>query len=302
LRFIQLQLHLQGFFTNSCANAGPDSQERGPERRQRGGDNEIPWRIIVPTGVVGTIIGPKGSTLELIKEKSGVTRIDTSGEEFTIVGNSKATGIAELAIKEIIEKGYTSLAYDNFSSAFVMVHPSFFSELIGKEGCVIRAIKDQLKAEVEIPQGIPRTASKKVKVNIAGSSEAVEKAKEVVTDIITVYHHEVTHPGMVHEELDIESWAISFVIGKKGSEMRHIQSNFKVKLHLPNENTINKHAVIVGEPRNVERAKTYIDNLIWNAQNQSTGRGRGSDGAAEDYWGEEEEHESWMDAYVYKRR
>merc|ERR1719191_2177337 len=177
--------HVPGSAAAAAAGASKTKQaktvvEKAEEEQEKvpaadAGLNAVTIRV--PEKKIGHVIGPKGSTLELIKEKSGVTRIDTSGEEFTIVGNSKATGIAELAIKEIIEKGYTSLAFDNFSSAFVMVHPSFFSELIGKEGCVIRAIKEQLKAEVEITQGVARTATKKVKVNIAGSSEAVEKAK-----------------------------------------------------------------------------------------------------------------------------
>jgi hypothetical protein len=32
----------------------------------------------------------------------------------------------------------------------------------------------------------------------------------------------------VHEELDVEEWAFRYIIGSKGSEMKHIQHNWKV--------------------------------------------------------------------------
>ena len=57
--------------------------------------------------------------------------------------------------------------------------------------------------------------------------------------------------------------------------------------------------VCVGEKLNVERAKQYIDKLLWSAENQTKGRDK-ADGAT-DHWGQEEDEEDWMKAYMYKR-
>jgi len=190
-------------------------------------------QIKVPDEKIGIVIGPKGANIKMIQEKTGVTRIDTSGEMFTIMGPADAVGMAEQAINDLITKGYTALTFDDFSENYVMVMSNNFPDLIGKQGVVIRAIKEQLKVEVSIPKTGP--PGKKWKVSVAGSSKNVEKAKEVINDIVMYHHHEITHPGEEHAELDVPAWAYSFIIGKAGSELRHIQNNYKVRMHIPRE-------------------------------------------------------------------
>lgn len=260
--------------------------------------------VTVPEKMIGRIIGPKGATLKMIQEKTGVEKIDTSGEVFTLLGPAKAVELAKMAIQEIVEKGYTSLQFEDFSATFVQVHPSMFPEIIGKQGCVIRKIKEELQVEVGIPE-VPKEAiagKKKFKVTLAGSADNVNKAKEVLTDIMTYYHHDLTHPDQVHEEIEIEPWQLNFVIGKRGSEIKHIQANYKVRLYIPNENSLSQTPLLVGERPCVDRAKAYIDKLLWNSQAQVKGRDANSGAYDGDAWGEEEEHEDWMEGYIYKRR
>eukprot|EP00972_Heterocapsa_arctica_P026936 3963226-Heterocapsa_arctica.AAC.1 len=65
--------------------------------------------------------------------------------------------------------------------------------------------------------------------------------------------------------------------------MKHIQHNWKVKVNVPREYSANQKVVIVGEKDPVERAKTYIEKLIWNAQNQSKGHDKQEDGNVDDF-------------------
>jgi len=257
--------------------------------------------INVPESKIGIVIGPKGAKIKMIQEKTGVTRIDTSGEVFTISGPPEAVAQAQTAIKELLDKGYTSLSFDNFSENFVAVHPSVFPDLIGKQGAIIRAIKEALGTEINIPP-VPKNADpkKKFKVMIAGSAAAVEKTKAVINDIATYGHSEISHPGQGHEEMEVAEWCYRYLIGKGGSEMRHIQNNYKVKVNIPRETSACQNVVIVGDKDNVTRAKAYIEKLIWNAENTSKGRDR-ADGSADDGWGEEDAEEDWMKAYLFKR-
>ena len=256
--------------------------------------------VKVPEARIGVVIGPKGKNIQLIQEKTGVNRIDTSGEVFTITGSADAVEHAERAIKELIEKGYWSESFENFKEEFVSVHPSSFPDLIGKGGMVIKAMKSEFGVGVTIPE-VPKNAplGKKYKVTLAGKSENVEACKQAITNIAMYGYDEATHPGFSHEELDIPQWAYSFLIGKAGSELRHIQNNYKVKVNIPREHSMCQSVVCVGEKVNVERAKTYIEKLIWNAENQSKGREK-AEGAV-DTWGQEEDEEDWMKAYMYKR-
>jgi rRNA processing protein Krr1/Pno1 len=235
----------------------------------------------------------------MIQEKTGVTRIDTSGEVFTIMGPADAVGMAEQAINDLITKGYTALTFDDFSENYVMVMSNNFPDLIGKQGVVIRAIKEQLKVEVSIPKTGP--PGKKWKVSVAGSAKNVEKAKEVINDIVMYHHHEITHPGEDHAELDVPAWAYSFIIGKAGSELRHIQNNYKVRMHIPREGiSESDKVIIVGEKHNVERCVVYVQKLLSGAEDMSKGRDRQE--KTEDPWGAEEPEEEWMKQYMYKRK
>merc|ERR1712012_50704 len=100
-----------------------------------------------------------------------------------------------------------------------------------------------------------------------------------------------------HEEIEVEQWALPFIIGKGGSEMKHIQKNWEVKVVIPREHSLNQKVLIVGMPDNVTRAKAYVDSVIWKAENQSKGREKQQDDG--DGWGDEGESEPWMKGYIY---
>jgi len=256
--------------------------------------------VKIPEARIGVVIGPKGATIKMIQEKTGAKLDTSSSDSCMITGGAQEVAQAEIAVKELIEKGYTALQYDDFQEHFVAVHPSAFPDIIGKQGCVIRKIKDELNVSVNIPGDAPKNAApnKKFKVTLAGKNADVDRAKEVINNIIMYYHDPITHPDQVHEEMDIQQWHLSFVIGSKGSELRHIQNNYKVRMYIPRETSVNKKVVIVGDQFGVERAKAYIEKLLWNAEQAP--KGRGAADQADDGWGDEEE-EDWMKDYLYKR-
>jgi len=256
---------------------------------------------------IGRIVGPKGTTLKMIQEASEC-KIDINAEEMSIVGPEDGMPIAIKAIKELTEKGFCSLAYGgDFQEQFMNIHPVYFSELIGKEGKIIRAIKEKLRVELTIPKtdkgAKVREMTKKLKVGFAGKKEDVEKAKEVVSNIITYYHDDLTHPGVMHKAIPIEAHQTRFIIGKGGCESRHIQKSYDVMMYIPNELTVCQDLLLVGEEMKINRAAKYIENAIISAETKAVSGGRGSDsaGGAEDYWGDEEQ-EDWMGQYMYKRK
>merc|ERR1712144_32921 len=91
--------------------------------------------------------------------------------------------------------------------------------------------------------------------------------------------------GEVREEIVIEDWQVGYIIGKGGARVKHIQNSFVVQIVCID--TANPKAVIIGKKQNVERAKAYINSMLEKA-----------------IWGpgiQEEQHEAWMDQYLYKR-
>eukprot|EP00929_Paragymnodinium_shiwhaense_P030964 TRINITY_DN1744_c0_g1_i6.p2 TRINITY_DN1744_c0_g1~~TRINITY_DN1744_c0_g1_i6.p2 ORF type:complete len:494 (-),score=198.76 TRINITY_DN1744_c0_g1_i6:93-1574(-) len=255
--------------------------------------------VKVPEDRIGIVIGPKGAKIKLIQEKTG-TRIDTSGEQFTITGPPDGVADAERAVLDLVQKGYTHLAFDDFAENCCMVPGTSFPDLIGKQGCIVQAIKKELNVEVSFPPTTKGGENKKYKVTIAGATKNVEKCKEVINDIVQFGHHEVTHPGIGHEEMEVPEWCYAAVIGKKGCELRHIQNSYKVTVKIPRADSVNQNVILIGETYQIPKAKNYIEKALWNFQNQVKGRDR-SDGSPEDPWGDEEPMEDWMKSYMYKR-
>jgi len=255
--------------------------------------------IEVPDKKIGIVIGPAGATIKTIQEKTKA-KIDTVGGMFTITGSGTAVGEAEAAVRELMNKGFCSILYEDFSENYVSVSKNYFPDIIGKGGEIIQKLKKELKVEVTIPPGTAEAPDgKKFKVTLAGSAKQVEEAKEVINSIVMYGHHEITHPGKTHRELEVESWKYSFLIGKGGSELKHIQKNWDVKVNIPRATSANQNVLIVGDESNVERAATYVEKVLWNAENNvRSGRDKVDDG---DAWGDEGADEPWMKDYLYKR-
>jgi len=278
--------------------AAADDKGKVPEKAADSGNVSV--TIKVPEAKIGRIVGPKGANVNLIKEKTGVKTVDMSGEMCTLVGSPEAVAMAEHAVHQLIEKGYMSLAFDDFEEEGVPVHPSAFPDLIGSKGAVIQVIKKEAKVEIDIP-AVPKNgpAGKKYKVTLAGSKAAVALGKEIIESIVMYGHHPVTHPGLTHQEMEIEEWRYRYLIGSKGSEMRHIQNNYKVRVNIPRETSECQNVVIIGEPRDVERTVKYIEKVMYEADQP---RGRGAPEKSADDGQDEGPEEDWMKAYMYQRK
>jgi len=268
-------------------------------------DGSISTTVKVPEKMIGRVVGPKGATIEQIKAATGIKAFDMQGEMCTIIGQPDEVAKAAEAVKQLVEKGFMTLSYEDFAEDGIAVHPTSFPDIIGKGGAVIQAIKKETGCEVNMPTipknatPDPRTLPKKYQVSLAGEKAAVEKAKEIIQSIVTYGHHEVTHEGKVHQEMEIEEWRYRFLIGAKGSEMRHIQNSFKVSVNIPREHSVCRNVVVVGEPADVERATKYIEKIMEKADQPKE---NAREPKAEDTWGEEGEDEPWMKAYIYKRK
>ena len=243
-------------------------------------------KITVDARKIGILIGPKGSTLHAIQDATNVQiNVPRGGEgstsTVTIEGSAEGIANARAAIKDLFEKGYCSYTTgDDFAEDFVMVHPSYFPDLIGKNGRIIKAIQDSVGARLNIPKIASGTASaSRARVAITGPKQSVQVAKDIVYSIMQFYHHEITHPGMIHETVDIPEYNRSLIIGTKGSVIHHIQNNWGVNVVMPSDYSLNQNCLVVGAPDSVKAAKKYILKLLheaeeeYNAQQEEHGLG-----------------------------
>lgn len=174
-------------------------------------------------------------------------------------------------------------------------------DVIGRNGTVIKSIQDTFQVKLFIPDTSNRDPSiQKVRITVAGNKELVAKAKAVIKEITQYFYSLVTHPDYTHEELDIPEASYSYVIGPKGSEIRHIQASYKVSVHIPNSDTFVQKVLVVGQAPAVAKAKAYIEKLLERVQTrrEEYEAARTKDDTAED----DQPQEEWMEKYTYKRQ
>jgi hypothetical protein len=143
----------------------------------------------------------------------------------------------------------------------------YLSEIIGKGGSTIKALTAHSGVKITIPPTVSKTINPdgkaaKVKVGLAGPKEKVSLARSLIKDITKYFHTPVTHPNLTHSEMPIAENYFNFIIGAKGSEIKHIQNSYKVSVHIPDEDSANPNVVIVGSEAAVSQAKRHIEKII----------------------------------------
>lgn len=222
---------------------------------------------------VGLLIGPKGATKIQIQSLTGANinmpkaeKESTEPVTITVTGTALGVSKAVTALNELCTKGYaTLLEPEDFQESYVAVHPRYVPEVIGKSGAAIRALQQHTGVKITIPPTKPPGPDGKaikVKIGLAGRKEKVSQARALIKDLCKYYHTPVTHPGIVHEELELDPKYFNFIIGTKGSEIKNIQNTHKVQVHIPNADSVNPNVVIVGAEAGVSNAKKHIEKII----------------------------------------
>jgi len=269
---------------------------------------QVEKQVKIDPRKVGFIIGPKGTTLRAIEataECKIVTpktdRDSTSLATVTVTGTATAVSRGAKAVTDLATKGYSTLiAGVGFQENSISVPIKSIPDIIGRNGSVIKKIQDIFKVKLNIPDTSNRDASiTKIRITVAGMKEQVALAKNVIREITQLFYSSVTHPDTTHVELDVAPETYSLIIGPKGSEIRHIQSNFKVSVHIPSSETTFEKVLIVGTAVAVEKAKAYILKMILKHEQraQEYEQHYQNHGMDED----EGPHEEWMNQYTYKR-
>jgi len=153
-----------------------------------------------------------------------------------------------------MSKGYTSLSYEDFVEQVMKLPASDFMSLSRDD---IRKVMNMLNVHVAISH---RAGQKRGSILVAGNRASVASALDVLQDLAMYHHSEITHPGLVHRELDVsmhESW--QHVMCAEG---RHVAQHFDVSVHIPQEDSMNQFVVLVGVPVMLEQAHKHVQKML----------------------------------------
>ena len=281
--------------------------------------------VAVDAKKLGRIIGPKGKTLNDIQDATA-SRIDIpkpAGDkddnkkppattvQVTVTGPAAGVPKAVRAIEDLCSKGYSKLiAGEDFSESSIHISSRCRMELMGNGAKNLRALQTKCEVKLQVHQPKDGVIIKKedtTKLTIAGKKDDVNTCKAAIKEISQYYHHELTHPGAIHSEVDVPPSMYNLVIGSKGSEIKHIQANFKVGVYIPQADSIPGNddgtvtgVLVVGQPTGVSGAVRYIAKIVETnlaKQQEEEAPVEESDWPKE----EEEVQPQWMDQFDYAK-
>jgi len=132
--------------------------------------------------------------------------------------------------------------------------------IIGPKGATLQQIMSGSGAQVDMP----KRESASSKINITGTPAQVSTAKNAIESLVERGFSNLTHPGILSDDLTVDPKQIGVILGKNASTLKQIQEKTKTRINLPDKGTSAKTAkiTIVGAKDDVKQAKQTLKQLI----------------------------------------
>ncbi|CAK9065441.1 unnamed protein product [Durusdinium trenchii] len=171
----------------------------------------------VHSEVTGALIGRGGEKINALCRETGarieISRDDVGPERtVTITGSEDAVDKAARAIEEILSNDRKSLAHQPEHEKVMYVSGSFIGMIIGRGGESIKAMSRESGAKIEVSKDDVGDRDADRRVTIHGTAEAVEKASQMIQDIVSRSEEEQSERGSVieppagFEDCEHEDW------------------------------------------------------------------------------------------------
>eukprot|EP00927_Polykrikos_kofoidii_P067124 TRINITY_DN6263_c2_g2_i1.p1 TRINITY_DN6263_c2_g2~~TRINITY_DN6263_c2_g2_i1.p1 ORF type:complete len:593 (-),score=101.34 TRINITY_DN6263_c2_g2_i1:180-1820(-) len=299
-------------------NSTSRSRDRSRSRsRSQSRGNKSVDSLRLPRSVMGRVIGKQGATIKDIRERSGavVDAEDRDGDmcEFRLSGRPESVDMARRMILDIAEsgkgcgclKGLNSKGKSDFEGEDVINDTLDFPVtatgcIIGSRGFKIMEVRQLSGARVSVEK-----AEDRCKVFISGRSDAVERARMMVTALARGEDdnggnrmprsgnndagagagrersvvagsggdggsggvEDSSSGDVISDSLEFPQAATGGIIGTRGAKIAEVRERSGAKVQVEKSETCCK-VIVTGTADQVERAKAMITSL---AEEQTTG-------------------------------
>ncbi|EDO16083.1 hypothetical protein Kpol_1016p25 [Vanderwaltozyma polyspora DSM 70294] len=220
--------------------------------------------VKVPTEHIPRIIGKNGQRINDLRAEYGVEIDfveDTSSDE---IKNREEVEVEIIGTREAIKEAsdkVQSIIYDteNFVLEKYEIDPKYNKAIIGLNGTVLRDIISKAGGDhltINRPVNVPKSGSNEGYITIQGPKEFVSKVIKQIDTIISNIDNTVS------ESIDVPTERLGALIGPVGTIRRQLETEFDIKLQIPNRNNRSGKVTIVGLPENVSSAKKKIAELL----------------------------------------
>jgi predicted PilT family ATPase len=145
---------------------------------------------------------------------------------------------AKKALMEKLEELEAEKANKEAKSFMVKVEikPEYHPKIIGRKGAVINKLREDHDVNINLP---PKDSPDDSIITITGYESNAYAAKEAILKIVNDFE------SMVKEEVEISSRVHSMIIGRRGTGIRKIMSDYNVDIKLPRPGDANPDLVSV---------------------------------------------------------
>lgn len=219
--------------------------------------------IKVPTEHVPRVIGRNGDMINDIRadygvelnflQKTGDAKAQETGEvELEIIGSRQAIKDATKRIEAIVSEAA------NNTSVTLEIDPKYHRDIVGPGGSVLREMISKAGGD-EIKNksvDVPNANSGKNEITVQGPKSFVNAVVKEIESIVEERESSVT------KELDIPTERQGALVGPGGMIRRQLESEFHVRLQVPNKGDTKSKVQISGLPSNIEACEKKILNEI----------------------------------------
>lgn len=131
--------------------------------------------------------------------------------------------------------------------------------VIGEKGATLKALQDATQTKIDVP----KKDSGSSKLVISGPVANVQACKAAIESLLTRGFSSATHPGFVHDEINVDPKFYGTIIGPSGATLKALQKSSGARITMPDRRDDRNHKVfIVGYKEQVHAARAAIKQLV----------------------------------------
>jgi len=216
----------------------------------------------LPKTVTGKVIGPRGSTIEDIRQKSGAkVEVDKSATavcRIQITGSQDQVSLAKSLIEAVVGFDYSRGDPAESDKEYLEIPKASVGRIIGPQGSKLRELQTRSSCRIDIDRRDPE----RILVRFAGSTEAVAFAKTLVAEVLEGKDHAME--GEVQINLEIPITTAGRIIGPGGRQIQEIQERSKARVNV-DKSTEPYIVRIAGLPEAVQAAEKIVKEIVATA-------------------------------------
>lgn len=243
-------------------------------------DNSHTATVIVQASQIASLIGPRGSVMDEIRQitmaKVEVPNAkDIKDPSTSVEIQIKGTKSSVAQAKELIEEKKSIL--DNTITKTIEVNKEHHGALIGAQGIhtkspsrnflltnlgstirdiALRAGASDNRRELARTIQFPKPDAKDNLIKVEGPPDLVDK---IIQEIKTIVHD---RESMISDSIQVPIHLHRSIIGRNGDTKKDLETTNKVSLDVPRQDSGLSEIKITGLPKNVEKAKCQIREII----------------------------------------